>query len=77
VNQFLRIGPPLWAAALLALATILAATAASAASQYDIEVVVFEYIVPDVSGEFWPPDPGFPRKLSGSPCGSFRMGFRR
>jgi len=44
----------------LTLLAALATTTASAASNYDIEVVVFEYVVPDSSGEAWPPDPGIP-----------------
>lgn len=44
----------------LALTLLLVSVTATAATEYNIEVVVFEYIVPDARGEFWPPDPGTP-----------------
>ena len=58
MNRFPRI--VLGLAGLLGVLALLANTSATAASEYDIEVVVFEYVVPDASDEFWPPDPGLP-----------------
>jgi len=68
--------PPFGAAALLGLVTLLGAAPSLAATQYDIEVVVFEYIVPSDGGEFWPPNAVVPEPLDsrGYPAAQRRLG---